>query len=97
MMAGSAPNILYIYCAGNSPDELHAFLAGAKCEAGSQLDRVQNELNPSDWKTIKVIGSDVREMQTAINSAGCCNKPAGECNPNLHPSKLWLIVAFATA
>jgi len=35
-------------------------------------------------------------MQTAINSAGCCNKPAGQCNPNLHPSKLWLIVTFAT-
>jgi len=36
------------------------------------------------------------KMQTAINSAGCCNKPAGQCNPNLHPSKLWLIVTFAT-
>jgi len=52
-----------LYFAGNSLDELRAFPDTAKREAGFQLDRVQHGLDPSDWKTIKAIGSGVREIR----------------------------------
>ncbi len=52
-----------LHFAGNSLDELRAFPVDAKREAGFQLDRIQNKLEPSDWKTIKVIGSGVREIR----------------------------------
>jgi len=52
-----------LHFAGNSLDELRAFPVSAKREAGFQLDRVQNELDPRDWKTIKAIGSGVREIR----------------------------------
>jgi len=52
-----------LHFAGSSLDELKSFPVDAKREAGFQLDRVQNELDPSDWKTIKAIGAGVREIR----------------------------------
>ncbi len=52
-----------LYFAGSSLDELKGFPVDAKREAGFQLDRVQNELEPSDWKTMKSIGAGVREIR----------------------------------
>ncbi|MDX8384437.1 MAG: type II toxin-antitoxin system RelE/ParE family toxin [Ghiorsea sp.] len=52
-----------LYFAGNSLDELRAFPRDAKREAGFQLDRVQNDLDPNDWKTMKSIGAGVREIR----------------------------------
>jgi len=40
--------------------------------------------------------SDIDIEQVAINSASYCNNAAGERNPNLLPSKLWLIETFET-
>ncbi len=52
-----------LYFSGNSLDELRTFPVDVRREAGFQLDRVQHGLDPSDWKTIKMIGSGVREIR----------------------------------
>ena len=36
---------------------------GARKEAGRQLMRVQYDLDPTDWKPMKSIGSGVREIR----------------------------------
>jgi len=35
----------------------------AKREAGFQLDRVQNNLDPENWKPMKTIGAGVRKIR----------------------------------
>lgn len=49
--------------AGDSLDRLREFPADAKREAGHQLDRVQNGLDPDDWKPMKTVGPGVREIR----------------------------------
>ena len=44
-------------------DDLRAFPATARREAGHQLDRVQNGDNPDDWKPIPSVGPGVREVR----------------------------------
>jgi phage-related protein len=39
------------------------FPAGARREAGFQIDRVQRGLDPDDWKPIKSVGPGVREIR----------------------------------
>jgi phage-related protein len=53
---------------GSALDDLRAFPAAARREAGYQLDKVQNGLDPSDWKPMKTVGQSVREIR--ITEAG---------------------------
>jgi phage-related protein len=48
---------------GSALDDLRAFPLPARREAGYQLDRVQNGLDPHDWKPIGTIGAGVREIR----------------------------------
>jgi len=48
---------------GSSLDDVKAFPEGARKEAGYQLHRVQQGLDPSDWKPMKAIGGGVREIR----------------------------------
>ncbi len=44
-------------------DDLRVFPVGARREAGYQIDRVQQGLEPDDWKPMASIGSGVREIR----------------------------------
>ena len=48
---------------GTSLDDLRAFPAEARREAGHQLNRVQRGLDPNDWKPMPGIGVGVREIR----------------------------------
>jgi phage-related protein len=48
---------------GDSLDRVRAFPERARRDAGFQLDRVQRELEPDDWKPIPTIGPGVREIR----------------------------------
>ena len=48
---------------GDSLDAIRDFPALAKNEAGLQLARVQQGLDPGDWKPMNSIGSGVRELR----------------------------------
>lgn len=48
---------------GTALDDLREFPAGARRESGYQLDRVQQGLDPSDWKPMPTVGSGVREIR----------------------------------
>ena len=48
---------------GRSLNVIRAFPADAKREAGYQLDRVQRDLEPTDWKPMPSIGPGVREIR----------------------------------
>jgi len=48
---------------GSSKVDLIRFPAEAKQEAGYQLDKVQNNLEPTDWKPMLNIGSGVNEIR----------------------------------
>ena len=53
---------------GNSRRDLRAFPALARRLAGFQLRRVQQGLDPDDWKPMQTVGPGVREIR--IHSAG---------------------------
>lgn len=53
---------------GSSLASLRAFPAGARREAGFQLDQVQRGRDPDDWKPMKDIGPGVREIRVRANS-----------------------------
>ncbi|VAW67501.1 Phage-related protein [hydrothermal vent metagenome] len=57
-----------IYWVGSSYKDLLSFPVEARQEAGYQLHRVQNGLNPEDWKPFQTIGSGVKEIR--INDGG---------------------------
>jgi phage-related protein len=48
---------------GTSRSDLQKFPQDARREAGLQLNRVQNGLEPSDWKPMLNIGPGVREIR----------------------------------
>jgi phage-related protein len=48
---------------GSALDDLRNFPASARREAGYQLDRVQNEQAPSDWKPMATVGKGVQEIR----------------------------------
>src|SRR5437764_513236 len=48
---------------GDSLDKVREFPAGARREAGLQIDRVQRGLDPDNWKPMKTIGPGVREIR----------------------------------
>lgn len=48
---------------GDSLEQIRAFPARPRRDAGFQLDRVQRGLDPDDWKPMAVVGSGVREIR----------------------------------
>jgi len=52
-----------IYWVGASYKDLLAFPNEAKQEAGYQLHRVQNGLDPENWKPFDIVGSGVKEIR----------------------------------
>ena len=48
---------------GNSLEQLREFPEAARKEAGVQLHKVQQGLEPSDWKPMTSIGQGVREIR----------------------------------
>lgn len=48
---------------GSSLSDLRAFPENARRDAGYQLDMVQNNREPSDWKPMPTIGRGVREIR----------------------------------
>ena len=52
-----------IYWVGTSLKDLLVFPANVKQEAGYQLHRVQNGLEPEDWKPFKQVGVGVKEIR----------------------------------
>jgi phage-related protein len=48
---------------GSALDDLRAFPASARREAGHQLDRVQQGLEPEDWKPMPTIGPGAYEIR----------------------------------
>jgi len=57
-----------IYWVGTSYKDLLCFPVQAKQDAGYQLHRIQNGLNPEDWKPFQSIGVGVKEIR--ISDAG---------------------------
>jgi len=53
---------------GTSLIDIREFPAPVKHEIGHQLDRLQNGLNPIDWKPMTVIGKGIREIR--VNESG---------------------------
>lgn len=52
---------------GSSLEELRSWPAEVKQEAGYQLDRVQQGLDPDNWKPFATIGPGVREIRLRAN------------------------------
>ena len=48
---------------GNALADLRAFPSTARQEAGYQLDRVQQGLDPNDWRALNSVGHGVREIR----------------------------------
>jgi phage-related protein len=48
---------------GSALDDLRAFPVSARREAGYQLDKVQDGVDPADWKPMNSVGQGVREIR----------------------------------
>jgi phage-related protein len=48
---------------GSSLDDIRSFPEDARRLAGYQLRRIQQGLNPNDWKPITLVGQGVREIR----------------------------------
>jgi len=48
---------------GSSWEDLKAFPADARREAGYQLDKLQRGDDPDDWKPMRSVGQSVREIR----------------------------------
>lgn len=48
---------------GSALDDLRAFPASARREAGHQLDQVQQGRRPDDWKPMPSVGQGVQEIR----------------------------------
>ena len=62
------PDKLLIWL-GSSRADLRAFPALARRLAGFQLRRVQQRLDPDDWKPMRAVGPGVREIRIHIAGA----------------------------
>lgn len=54
---------------GSSRADLRAFAALARRLAGFQLRRVQQGLDPDDWKPMQAVGPGVREIRVHLGGA----------------------------
>ena len=57
-----------IYWVGSSYKDLLGFPSDARQDAGYQLHRIQNGLDPEDWKAFPTVGTGVKEIR--INDDG---------------------------
>jgi phage-related protein len=48
---------------GSSLDDLRTFPADARRLAGFQLRRIQQGLDPNDWRPLSIVGQGVREIR----------------------------------
>jgi phage-related protein len=48
---------------GTALEELRSFPETARREAGYQIDKIQNCLDPADWKPMNTVGKGVREIR----------------------------------
>ncbi|CAN7709547.1 type II toxin-antitoxin system RelE/ParE family toxin [Pseudoduganella sp. LjRoot289] len=48
---------------GSSLEDLRAFPASARREAGHQIDLVQNGEDPDDWKPMGAVGAGIKEIR----------------------------------
>lgn len=55
----------YLIFRGSSLDDLRNYPAPVVREAGYQLDKVQNGIEPTDWKPMPSIGAGVKEIRIA--------------------------------
>ena len=55
-----------LYWLGTSLDDLRDFPEAARREAGFDLRRIQNDLEPRDWKPMGIVGAGVREIRIRI-------------------------------
>ena len=67
---------------GSSRRDLRAFPARARRLTGFQLRRVQQGLEPDDWKPMTIIGPGVREVRIQEDSGAWriiyhCDRPEG--------------------
>ncbi|MGB8694647.1 MAG: type II toxin-antitoxin system RelE/ParE family toxin [Steroidobacteraceae bacterium] len=53
---------------GSSREDLRAFPADARRQAGYRLDKVQRGVEPEDWKPLDTIGQGVRELRIRESS-----------------------------
>jgi phage-related protein len=51
---------------GSSQDDLRDFPSEARRVAGHELNRVQHDLEPSDWKPMTDVGLGVREIRVHV-------------------------------
>ena len=54
---------------GDSLVRVRDFPADAKRELGYQLERVQNEREPADWKPMSSVGAGVSEIRARVGGA----------------------------
>ncbi len=54
---------------GSSLTDLRAFPETARRDAGYQIDRVQQGLDPLDWKPMNTVGAGVREIRIHAEGA----------------------------
>jgi len=54
---------------GDSLARVRAFPADAKRELGYQLERVQDEREPADWKPMPSVGAGVNDIRARIGGA----------------------------
>jgi phage-related protein len=59
-------DLLWVGC---SRSDIKAFPAAARRQAGYQLQRVQQGLDPSDWKPMRTVGVGVREIRIHVGTA----------------------------
>ena len=52
-----------IFFKGSSIDDIRNFPIDARREVGFQLDKIQNGLEPTDWKPMPSVGKGVREIR----------------------------------
>ena len=57
-----------LYFVGTALDDLKEFPHDARKEAGYELHRVQNGLEPRDWKPMRTVGPGVREIRIRDSS-----------------------------
>ncbi len=52
-----------LFWLGSSLDDVRAFPADARRLAGFQLRRIQQGLDPNDWKPVSAVGQGIREIR----------------------------------
>jgi phage-related protein len=57
------PDLRPVVFRGSALDDLRAFPAVARREAGHQIDQVQRGRDPDDWRPMNTVGPGVREVR----------------------------------